>query len=160
MRTTRNDLISCTAISATPTERWCPCSQKTTTLATDILEMCAGSTDIATEHVWGPLCHSDRPCDCPCERPTVRLSDPSHRPSDCPFRPIVRPTVRLSIPSEACIAVRAIYYRGAKMYASFVVSFKAWLQSEKKEQAHSTQLSFCRALIADTSAHSITKSIL
>ena len=58
------------------------------------------------------------------------------------------------------IAVRANYYRGAKMYTSFVVSFKAWLQSEKEEQAHSIQLSFCRALIADTSAHSITKSIL
>ena len=38
------------------------------------------------------------------------------------------------------------------MYTSFVVSFKAWLQSEKEEQAHSTQLCFCRALIADTSA--------
>ena len=42
------------------------------------------------------------------------------------------------------------------MYTSFVVSFKAWLQSEEEEQAHSTQLSFCRPLTADTSEDSMT----
>ena len=35
MRTTRNKLISRVAISATPTQRWCPCSQKTTTLVSE-----------------------------------------------------------------------------------------------------------------------------
>ena len=45
MRTTRNNLISRTAISATPTERWCPCSQKTTTLASERMRRMTSRTN-------------------------------------------------------------------------------------------------------------------